>query len=190
MNALGLIENKSYLASVVAADIALKTANVQLLNMEIIKGGYVTVQLIGDVGAVKAAVEAGTEAVEDFGTLISSHVIPRTAKETEKLLKNTAKSSVPKESPSEKNAPVKLAQITKKLAVQAPKEKQIPTVYVREDLQKMTVTELRKLVRKRKVMSDDIKSIKYAKKLELIESLLATEKQKSEEKSIANPKSN
>lgn len=190
MNALGLIENKSYLASVVAADIALKTANVQLLNMEIIKGGYVTVQLLGDVGAIKAAVEAGTEAVEDFGTLISSHVIPRTAKETEKLLKNKAKPAIPKESSTDKNAPVKLAQITKKLVVEEPKEKQLPTGYIRDDLQKMTVAELRKLVRKRKVMTGDIKNIKYAKKIELIESLLATEKQGSEEKSIANPKSN
>ena len=50
MDALGLIENRSYLSSIVAADTALKAANVTLIDLEIIRGGYVTVKLIGDVG--------------------------------------------------------------------------------------------------------------------------------------------
>src|SRR5690554_3483521 len=122
MNALGLIENKSYLASVVAADIALKTADVELIDMEIIKGGYVTVQLVGDVAAVKAAVEAGTDAVEEFGTLVSSHVIPRTAKETQKLLKKRTENTATQKLSTDKNSDIKLAQITKKLVVNDPTE--------------------------------------------------------------------
>ena len=77
MEALGLIEVNGYLAGIVVADAALKAANVELLNTEKIKGGLTTVELKGDVGAIQAAVEAGTYEAEKLGALISSHVIPR-----------------------------------------------------------------------------------------------------------------
>ena len=91
MDALGLIENRSFLASVVAADTALKAANVMLKDMEIIRGGYVTVKLGGDVAAVQAAVAAARDAVESYGTLISSHVIPRMHAETWQLVATVEK---------------------------------------------------------------------------------------------------
>ncbi|MDN9010166.1 BMC domain-containing protein [Brevibacillus laterosporus] len=74
-NALGLIEVKGLLASIEAADAAMKAANVTLIGLEKIKNGFVTVKITGDVSAVTAAVEAGAEAVTRVGTLISKHVI-------------------------------------------------------------------------------------------------------------------
>lgn len=75
-NALGLIEVKGLLASIEAADAAMKAANVNLIGLEKVKGGLVTVKIHGDVSAITSAVEAGAEAVNKFGTLISKHVIP------------------------------------------------------------------------------------------------------------------
>lgn len=77
MRALGLVEVYGYIAAIEAADSALKAANVELLDIEKVKGGIVTVQLIGDVGAIKAAVEAANESASRIGTVLSNHVIPR-----------------------------------------------------------------------------------------------------------------
>ena len=73
--ALGLIEVKGYLGAVVAADAALKAANVSLLNIETVKAGLNTVQLIGDVSAVRSAVDAAVELVQDKPYYLASHVI-------------------------------------------------------------------------------------------------------------------
>ena len=75
--ALGLIETKGLIGSVEAADAMVKAANVTLIGKEYIGAGYVTVMVRGDVGAVKAATEAGSEAANSVGTLVSVHVIPR-----------------------------------------------------------------------------------------------------------------
>ena len=77
MGAWGLIETKGLVSSISAADAMLKAANVSLLRREFIGGGYVTVIVDGEVGAVKAAVDAGAEAAKKVGELISVHVIPR-----------------------------------------------------------------------------------------------------------------
>ncbi len=84
--ALGLIETRGLIGSIEAADVMVKTANVVLLGKEIVRDGLVTVQVIGDVGAVKAAVEAGAVAAQRVGELLSSHVIPRPADEVEPIL--------------------------------------------------------------------------------------------------------
>jgi ethanolamine utilization protein EutM len=81
MEALGLIETVGYLTAVSAADAAVKAANVEIVGIEKVIGvdGYlgVTINLSGDVAAVKSAVEAGVNAAERVGKVISSHVIPR-----------------------------------------------------------------------------------------------------------------
>ena len=77
MKALGLIETKGMVGAIVAADAALKTAQVELINREHTKGGMVCIEFEGDVAAVKASVEAGVAAVKEMGVLIGSHVIPR-----------------------------------------------------------------------------------------------------------------
>lgn len=84
--ALGLIETRGLVASIEAADAMVKAANVILVGKEIIGGGYVTVMVRGDVGAVKAAVEAGAVAARKVGDLISAHVIPRPHDEVEGIL--------------------------------------------------------------------------------------------------------
>lgn len=85
-NALGMIETKGLVGSIEAADAMVKAANVQLIGKETIGGGYVTVLVRGDVGAVKAATEAGAAAAQRVGELVSVHVIPRPHDEIEKIL--------------------------------------------------------------------------------------------------------
>ncbi|MDD3776653.1 MAG: BMC domain-containing protein [Actinomycetota bacterium] len=75
--AIGLIETKGLVGSIEAADAMIKAASVELMGQVRIGGGYVTVFIKGDVGAVKAAIEAGAEAAKRVGELLSSHVIPR-----------------------------------------------------------------------------------------------------------------
>lgn len=86
MKALGMIEVYGYLAAVEALDSALKAANVSLQNVERVKGGLVSVLVTGDVGAVKAAMDAAASAAEQVGTLISVHVIPRPHEDVERML--------------------------------------------------------------------------------------------------------
>ena len=76
-DALGLVETKGLIGSVEAADAMVKTANVTLAGKEYIGAGYVTVMVRGDVGAVKAATDAGAAAARRVGELVSVHVIPR-----------------------------------------------------------------------------------------------------------------
>jgi ethanolamine utilization protein EutM len=75
--ALGLVETKGLVGSIEAADAMVKAANVVLIGKETIGGGYVTVMVRGDVGAVKAATDAGAAAAKRVGELVSVHVIPR-----------------------------------------------------------------------------------------------------------------
>jgi ethanolamine utilization protein EutM len=86
MQALGMIETKGLVASIEAADAMVKAANVTLIGKEQVGGGLVTVMVRGDVGAVKASVDAGAAAAERVGELISIHVIPRPHDEVEMLL--------------------------------------------------------------------------------------------------------
>lgn len=76
-NAIGMIETKGYVAALAAADAMVKAANVSLVGRQEVGDGLVAVIINGDVGAVKAATEAGAEAVNNIGELISVHVIPR-----------------------------------------------------------------------------------------------------------------
>lgn len=84
--ALGMIETRGLVGSIEAADAMVKAANVHLIGLEKIGGGLVTVMVRGDVGAVKAATEAGAEAARAVGELISVHVIPRPHSEIESIL--------------------------------------------------------------------------------------------------------
>ncbi|CAM3563653.1 ethanolamine utilization microcompartment protein EutM [Parendozoicomonas haliclonae] len=85
-NALGMIETKGLVGAIEAADAMVKAANVTLVGKEQIGGGLVTVLVRGDVGAVKAATDAGAAAAERVGDLISVHVIPRPHDEVEMVL--------------------------------------------------------------------------------------------------------
>lgn len=84
--ALGMIETKGLVGSIEAADAMVKAANVSLAGKVLVGGGLVTVMVRGDVGAVKAAVDAGAAAAERVGELLSIHVIPRPHEEVESIL--------------------------------------------------------------------------------------------------------
>jgi len=86
LEALGMIETKGFVSAVEAADAMVKAANVQLVGKEYIGAGYVTIFVRGDVGAVKAATDAGAAAARRVGELISVHVIPRPHGEVERVL--------------------------------------------------------------------------------------------------------
>ena len=86
MEALGMVETKGLVGSIEAADAMVKAANVVLVGKEYIGAGYVTVFVRGDVGAVKAATDAGAAAARRVGELVSVHVIPRPHQEVEKIL--------------------------------------------------------------------------------------------------------
>lgn len=79
--ALGMIETKGYAGSVEAADAMAKAADVEIAKQIQIGAGYLTILVTGDVGSVKAAVDAGAEAAGRVGDLVSAHVIPRPAPE-------------------------------------------------------------------------------------------------------------
>ena len=85
-NSLGMIETKGLIGAIEAADAMVKSANVQLVGKEQVGGGLVTVMVRGDVGAVKAATDAGTAAAEKVGELISVHVIARPHTEVDAIL--------------------------------------------------------------------------------------------------------
>ncbi len=89
-----MIETKGFIGAVEAADAMVKTANVVLVGKEYIGAGYVTVMVRGDVGAVKAATDAGAAAARRVGELVSVHVIPRPQTEVEKILPKGSKDPV------------------------------------------------------------------------------------------------
>lgn len=86
LGALGMIETKGLVGAVEAADAMSKAANVKLIGKVHVGGGLVTVMVRGDVGAVKASVDAGAAAAENVGELVSVHVIPRPHSDIELIL--------------------------------------------------------------------------------------------------------
>ncbi len=91
MEALGMVETKGLVGAIEAADAMVKTANVTLEGKEFIGAGYVTVTVRGDVGAVKAATDAGAAAARRVGELVAVHVIPNPHDEVERLLPGARK---------------------------------------------------------------------------------------------------
>ena len=84
--ALGMIETRGLTAAIEAADAMVKAAEVALIGTEKIGSGLVSVMVRGDVGAVKAAVEAGSATASSLGELVATHVIPRPHEDVEKIL--------------------------------------------------------------------------------------------------------
>ena len=86
LEALGMVETRGLTAAIEAADAMVKSAEVSLIGTEKIGSGLVTVMVRGDVGAVKAAVESGSDAASRLGELVAVHVIPRPHADVEKIL--------------------------------------------------------------------------------------------------------
>ncbi len=92
--ALGMVETRGLVGAVEAADAMVKAANVVLIGSEYVGGGYVTVMVRGDVGAVKAATDAGAAAAKRVGELVSVHVIPRPHADVEMILPSSSKGQI------------------------------------------------------------------------------------------------
>ena len=93
-HALGMVETRGLVAAIEAADAMVKAANVRLVSKEQVGGGLVSVIVRGDVGAVRAATDAGAEAAAKVGELVSAHVIPRPHEDVELILPSAAGDAV------------------------------------------------------------------------------------------------
>jgi ethanolamine utilization protein EutM len=91
-HALGMVETRGLVAAIEAADAMVKAANVRLVSKEQVGGGLVSVIVRGDVGAVRAATDAGAEAAAKVGELVSAHVIPRPHEDVEGILPSVSES--------------------------------------------------------------------------------------------------
>ena len=156
MKALGMIELYGYLAAVEALDSALKAANVSSLGATKVGGGLVTVMVEGDVGAVKASMDAAASAAERVGEVISVHVIPRPHESVGEMLK-----------PSTPPAPEKSSESD-------PEPKPEPELKLEpeEMLEKMSVSKLRTIARELQVDNMTREQIRFGKKTELIQNIL------------------
>ena len=205
MNALGMIETRGLIGSIEAADAMLKAANVTLMNKTQVGGGLVTVMVCGDVGAVKAAVDAGAAAAERVGELLSVHVIPRPAADVESMLDprkpepTAAKLPLSQQAPAEEEQSVDTA-ASEKLPTDAQELAEMESEELEEseeseegaseeetfhldlssltsdDLRKMTVSKLRAVARKLETGMSR-KEIRFAKKEELIARIEAVREQ-------------
>ena len=201
MKALGMIEVYGYLTAVEALDSALKAANVTRLDVVKVRGGLVTVLVEGDVGAVKAAMDASAAAAERIGTVVSVHVIPRPASDVERMLKGPgggSKAEPPKAEPEPKEPEPKGPEPEERKAEEpepepepeAPEpEKPAQAVMPEpagperkpeagkaaavtpEEMKAMSVDGLRRLARELEIPSMTRAEIRYAKKQELIQKI-------------------
>lgn len=179
--ALGLIEVIGYVAAIEAADAAEKAADVALIGVEKVTGGIVTVKLVGDVAAVKAAVDAGALAADSIGTLRAAHVIPRLHQEAmiliEKQKIETSEKIEAHVEPKSQEAESILTDELEQQVINQQIEDQEQEVVQQEaaldenSLMAMNVVELKELI-KSLSLPMTTKKLKAAKKDELVSILL------------------
>ncbi|MDB1585917.1 BMC domain-containing protein [Enterococcus faecalis] len=162
MKALGMVEVKGFLGAISVADAALKAADVTLLKAEIINGGLTTVELIGDVAAVQAAVEVGTEVAKELNCLIAHHVISRVDAQTEVILSDPEPKSAPE--------PMKQIEVIEEEIETPDLEEHTGT---RRKLETQRVVDLRKQAYKMNLSSLKKSEIKFANKEALIQAIMA-----------------
>jgi ethanolamine utilization protein EutM len=164
--ALGMIETRGLVGSIEAADVMVKTANVALLGTEYVGGGLVTVQIVGEVAAVKAAVDAAAAAAARVGQVVSTHVIPRPADDVEPLLRQrTAERSADTGETDE-------AEIDKALEEEFSFTPSADDNEYRSQLDAMTVHQLRTLARQEEELGIAGREISKANKELLIHELM------------------
>ena len=183
MNALGMIETRGLVVSIEAADAMVKAASVTLISKTHVGGGLVTVMVEGDVGAVKAATDAGAAAAERVGELISVHVIPRPAADVAHILDRRPEPKpepepeppapepelepeVPEPEPEEA---AHTEEMKEEQPEEAPAEKVDLSELTPEALGKMTVAKLRIVARELGTTGMSRRDIRFAKKEDLIE---------------------
>lgn len=181
MNALGMIETRGLVASIEAADAMVKAASVTLISKTHVGGGLVTVMVEGDVGAVKAATDAGAAAAERVGELISVHVIPRPAADVAHILDRRPEPKpepepeppAPEPEPEVPEHEPEEAAHTEEMKEEQPEEahaeKMDLSELTPEALGKMTVAKLRIVARELGTTGMSRRDIRFAKKEDLIE---------------------
>lgn len=191
MEAIGMIETKGLVASIEAADAMIKAANVRLRTKQHVGGGLVTVIVNGDVGAVKASVDAGAAAAQRVGELVSVHVIPRPAKGMEHILGDILGNgpSTPPEPPATPpDAPPEPPEASVASdegdASATSVETDVQPRKTLEELQEMTVVELRSDLRREAYVDIDNNEIKFAKKEELLEAFRRAYQRQDEENQV------
>lgn len=178
--ALGLIETYGYIGAIEAADTAVKAAYVELSAVEKVKGGLVTVQLLGDVGAVKAAVDAGVQKCKALGVYVSSHVIARPDSELYKIVPklNSEEADKPKEiiafedENAKEDEKIEKADKIEKDEKADKLETSEPEFKLPKHFYTMKVVLLRNYVRKLDNFPIPNKKIKFANKQQLIDGLI------------------
>ena len=188
MKALGMIETRGLVASIESADAMVKAANVTLTCKEHVGGGLVTVMVRGDVGAVKAAVDAGAAAAERVGELVSVHVIPRPHEELEGILTTPAPVTPtpkpprePEEAPPAPVSPPPVPQPEPQPDPEVPAEEEKAeegeavqlSDLTDEVLEAMPVVKLRSVARSVGLDTMTRKEIRFAKKEELVAAIRA-----------------
>jgi len=163
--ALGLVETRGLVGSVEAADVMLKTATVTLLAVEYVREGLVTVEVVGEVAAVQAAVSAAAAAVPRVGELLATHVIPRPADDLTSLLEQ--RQTRPRTGPK-KTA----LSPPRKSETKAPQQGSSASDFDAESLEVMTVHQLRSLARSVEGLGIAGRQISKANKGQLINELL------------------
>jgi len=179
IDAIGMIETKGLVASIEAADAMLKAASVELVRKDHVGGGLVTVIVTGDVGAVKASVDAGAAAAGRVGQLISTHVIPRPARDVQQMLSAAGvvlggPAQDGDETPSAPVAPAAEATPVEadEPAADEPQDEPAPRQAVtRAQLEAMPVAELRALARQTPGLGMSKPEIRAGRKTELVERL-------------------
>ncbi|SHI97569.1 BMC domain-containing protein [Lutispora thermophila] len=181
--ALGMLETYGYIAHIEAVDQCLKAANVRLVRSEKVKGGYMHVMIVGDVGAVKAALSAAEAAVERLGLKVVTHVIPRPSEDVRKLMFPHDGKSDSMDVPVESKQEIDELQSKKdgqgkkknKKQVTQRDQKKVDASTLNldaEQLSKMNVAKLRAIARSLKNISLDKNQINFGKKQQLIEAIL------------------
>ncbi len=160
---LGIIETIGFVPAVEAADAAVKSANVSLIGRQFVGGGMVSILITGDVGSVKASVDAAKSAAQRVGKVKSTTVIARTAQGLETIVKKQKK-----ETPLEKSGSA-----LNLIASKFPE-------YGKSELEKLTVQELRNLARKLKNFTIAKDKIKYSRKEELIRAIVQNYRKQKE----------
>lgn len=179
MEAIGLIEVVGLVAAIEAADVCTKAANVKILALNKVGSGIMTLTISGDVGAVKAAVDAGTISASRLGKLRASHVIPRISKDAYEILKDKPKVEVKSENKTEIEETLVQDLAEKPLVEEAETVEIVETVEeIAEDLPKYSIKELKSIIKKLKpeMTYKELNQLKKADLIKLVQDFSGEDK--------------
>lgn len=164
--ALGMVETKGLIASIEAADSMVKAAKVTLVGKERAQAGLITIMVIGETAAVKAAVDAGAVAAQRVGELVSTHVIPRPDDQLSSIIPvgdSEKVGSREKPKPERKTVPVKKEKPSREIKSTEPTKKTLPEIEIEEEIEIKETSSTIDRLRKEALGKDDIKEKKKAK---------------------------